>query len=168
MKKVFFLSVCAFLLAISVSSCDFEEPVVSGYSNFKFGKLEGKTLNVSFDATVDNDNGYGFKIKKGELTLSINNLEIGDIDLNKKIKVKRKSEHVYTVPLKISLSDGALFRIAKLVSADKFELKLDGKVRGSVMGFGKTFDVHETRNLSSGDIKFDGLLEGIMKGAARE
>jgi LEA14-like dessication related protein len=164
MKKILFI--CAFL--ITVSSCEFIEPEVSGYSNFKFGKLEGKTLNVSFDATVDNENGYGFKIKKGKLNVSVNNLEIGVIDLNKKIKVKRKSEHVYTVPLQLSLSDGALFRIAKLANAEKFELKLDGTVRGSVMGFGKNFDIHETRNLSSGDIKFDGLLEGIMKGANRE
>lgn len=164
MKKILFLCV----LLVAVSSCEFDEPVISGYSNFKFGKLEGKTLNVSFDATVDNDNGYGFKIKKGKLTLSVNNLEIGDIDLNKKIKIKRKSENVYTVPLQLSLSDGALFRIAKLVSAEKFELKLDGTVRGSVMGFGKNFDVHETRNLSSGDIQFEGLLQGLMKGAARE
>lgn len=125
-------------------------------------------MNVSFDATVDNENSYGFKIKKGKLNVSVNDLEIGVIDLNKKIKVRRKSEHVYTVPLKISLSDGALFRIAKLAKAEKFELKLDGIVRGSVMGFGKNFDVHETRNLSSGDIKFEGLLEGIMKGASRE
>jgi LEA14-like dessication related protein len=163
MKKILFL--CA--LIITVSSCDFLEPEVSGYSNFKFGKLEGKTLNVSFDATVDNENNYGFKVKKGKLNVSINNLEIGVIDLDKKIKIKRKSENVYTVPLQLSLSDGALFRIAKLVSADKFELRLDGKVRGSIMGFGKNFDVHETRNLSSGDIKFDGLLQGIIKGANR-
>lgn len=164
MKKILFI--CTFL--ITVSSCEFLEPEVSGYSNFKFGKLEGKTLNVSFDATVDNENSYGFKIKKGKLNVSVNDLEIGVIDLNKKIKVRRKSEHVYTVPLKLSLSDGALFRIAKLAKAEKFELKLDGIVRGSVMGFGKNFDVHETRNLSSGDIKFEGLLEGIMKGANRE
>lgn len=164
MKKILFL--CLFLVA--VSSCEFLEPEVSGYSNFKFGKLEGKTLNVSFDATVDNENGYGFKIKKGKLNVSINNLEIGVIDLDKKIKVKRKSANVYTVPLQLSLSDGALFRIAKLINADKFELKLDGKVRGSIWGFGKNFDVHETRNLSSGDIKFDGLLQGIMKGANRD
>lgn len=164
MKKILFI--CAFL--ITVSSCEFLEPEVSGYSNFKFGKLEGKTLNVSFDATVDNENSYGFKIKKGKLNVSVNNLEIGVIDLNKKIKVRRKSENVYTVPLQLSLSDGALFRIAKLANAEKFELKLDGTVRGSVMGFGKNFDVHETRNLSSGDIKFEGLLQGIMKGANRE
>lgn len=163
MKKILFL--CA--LVITVSSCEFLEPEVSGYSNFKFGKLEGKTLNVSFDATVDNENSYGFKIKKGKLNVSVNNLEIGVIDLDKKIKIKRKSENVYTVPLQLSLSDGALFRIAKLIDDDKFELKLDGKVRGSVMGFGKNFDVHETRSLSSGDIKFDGLLQGIMKGANR-
>lgn len=164
MKQILFI--CAFLFA--VSSCKFIEPEVSGYSNFRFGKLEGKTLNVSFDATVNNENGYGFKIKNGKLAVSINDLELGIIDLDKKIKVKRKSENVYTIPLQLSLSDGALFRIAKLVNANKFELKLDGKVRGSVMGFGKNFDVHETRNLSSGDIKFDGLLQGIMKGATRD
>lgn len=164
MKKILFL----FVLAIAISSCEFDEPIVSGYSNFKFGKLDGRSLHVSFDATVDNQNSYGFKVKSGKLNVSINDLEIGVIDLDKKIKVRRKSENVYTIPLQLSLSDGALFRIAKLVSAEKFELKLDGKVRGSVMGFGKNFDVHETRNLSTGDIKFDGLLQGIMKGAARE
>lgn len=161
MKKILFI--CALLIA--VSSCDFTEPEVSGYSNFKFGKLEGKTLNVSFDATVDNENGYGFKVKKGKLNVSVNDLEIGVIDLDKKIKVKRKSKNVYTIPLQLSLSDGALFRIPKLVTATKFELKLDGKVRGSVMGVGKTFDIHETHSLSNGDIKFDGLLQGIVKGA---
>lgn len=163
MKKVLFI--CALVFAIS--GCEFIEPEVSGYSNFKFGKLEGKMLNVSFDATVNNENGYGFKIKKGKLNVSINNLELGVIDLDKKIKVKRKSENVYTVPLQLSLSDGALFRIAKLIDDDKFELKLDGTVRGSIMGFGKNFEVHETKDLSSGDIKFDGLLQGIMKGTGR-
>lgn len=163
MKQILFI--CALLFAIS--SCEFIEPEVSGYSNFKFGKLEGKTLHVSFDATVDNANGYGFKVKKGKLNVSINGLDLGVIDLDKKIKVKRKSENVYTVPLQLSLSDGALFRIPKLLKAEKFELKLDGNVRGSIMGFGKNFEVHETRSLSNGDIKFDGLLEGILKGAVR-
>ncbi|MNU96095.1 Late embryogenesis abundant protein [compost metagenome] len=163
MKKILFI--CTLLVAIS--SCKFVEPEVSGYSNFKFGKLEGKTLHVSFDATVDNPNGYGFKVKKGKLNVSINNLELGVIDLDKKIKVKRKSENVYTVPLQLSLSDGALFRIPKLLNAEKFELKLDGTVRGSIMGFGKNFEVHKTHSLSSGEIKFDRLIEGILKGAAR-
>lgn len=163
MKQILFI--CALVLA--VSSCNFIEPEVSAYSNFKFGKLEGKTLNVSFDATVNNENGYGFKVKKGKLTVSVNNLELGVIDLNKKIKVRRKSENVYTIPLQLSLSDGALFKLPKLLNADKFELKLDGNVRGSVWGFGKNFEVHETRSLSSGDIKFDGLLEGVMKGALK-
>ncbi|MDR0802274.1 LEA type 2 family protein [Fluviicola sp.] len=163
MKKILFI--CTLLFA--VSSCNFTEPEVSGYSNFKFGKLEGKTLNVSFDATVNNENRYGFKVKTGMLTVSVNNLEIGVIDLDKKIRIRKKSENVYTVPLQLSLSDGALFRIPKLLNAGKFELRLDGNVRGSIWGFGKNFEVHETRNLSTGDIKFDGLLEGIMKSANR-
>ncbi|AEA43992.1 LEA type 2 family protein [Fluviicola taffensis] len=164
MRKILFLCI----LLIAVSSCEFIEPEVSGYSNFQFGKLEGRTLHVSFDATVDNENGYSFKIKKGKLNVSVNDLELGVIDLDKKIKVKRKSKNVYTIPLQLSLSDGVLFRIPKLINATKFELKLDGKVRGSVLGVGKNFDVHETHSLSSGDIKFDGLLQGIMKGASRD
>lgn len=160
MRKFLIILMAFFVL----TGCEFEEPTIGGYSNFKFGKLEGKTLNVSFDVTVDNENGYGFKLKKGTLNLFVNNLDIGTIELNDKIKVKRKSERVYNVPLKLSLSDGAMFRVMKLVDADKFELKLDGKVRGSVFGFGKNFDVHETRTLSSGDLKFEGLLEGLING----
>lgn len=151
-----------------VSSCDFIEPTVSGYSNFNLGKLEGKTLNVNFDVTVNNENGYGFKLKHGNLHVLVNDQDIGTIELNDKIKVKRKSERVYNVPLKLSLSDGAMFRIMKLVNVEKYELKLDGKVRGTVWGFGRTFDVHETRSLSSGDIKFDGLLKGILKGTQHD
>lgn len=160
MKRLVYLLFAVLVL----SSCEFIEPEVSGYSNFKFRKLEGKTLNVNFDVTVNNENGYGFKLKKGNLHLLVNDQDIGTIELNDKIKVKRKSEKVYNVPLKLSLSDGAVFRIMKIVNAEKYELKLDGKVRGSVWGFSKNFDVHETRSLSSGDIKFDGILEGLLKG----
>lgn len=160
MKKIIYI----YVLLFAISSCNYEEPLVSGYSNFKFGKLEGKSVDVSFDATVENENGFGFKIKKGDLNLFINDLDLGKIHLNDKIKIKRKSENIYTIPLKLSLSDGVLFRLPKLVTATKFELKLEGTVRGSVMGFGKNFKIKETKNLSSGDIKFDGLLEGIMKG----
>lgn len=160
MKRLIYV----FSLLLFLGSCDFEEPLVSGYSNFKFGKLEGKSIDVSFDATVENENKFGFKIKKGDLNVLLNDIDLGNIHLNDKVKVKKKSKNVYTIPLKLSLKDGVLLKLPKLVTAGKFELKLEGTVRGSVMGFGKNFKISETKNLSKGDIKFDGLLEGILKG----
>lgn len=146
------------------SGCEFIDPEFSNFSNVKLGKLDGKNMKVDFDVKVKNENPYGFKIKRGDLHVTVNEMDLGTIELNDKIKVKRKSENEYHVPLDLTLSDGALFRIMKLVKAEKYVVKLDGKVRGSIYGISKTFDVHETRSLSSGDLKLDGGLEGILKG----
>lgn len=159
MKKL-----AALILSIwFLGSCDFIDPDMSNFSNFKLGKLEGKTLNISFDAKITNENGYGIKVKNGNLKVTVNDLDIGTIDMTQKIKLKRKSSNVYNVPLKLTLSDGALFRIMKLVDESKFNLKLDGTIRGSILGVGKTIDVHQKRSLSKESLNLDGLLEGVMK-----
>ena len=139
------IALCA--LALVQTSCEFDEPDFSDVSNFKFKELKGNQLDFSFDVKVENTNSVGFKVKNGKVDVTGNGLELGTITLNEKIKVKRKSENTYTVPLTLDLTNGGLFRIIKLASDDEVELKLDGKVRGKVLGFGKSIDIHETKKI---------------------
>lgn len=154
--RVFFMS-CMVLVGLLTNSCEFDEPDFSDFSNFKFEELNGRSVDFSFDVTVENPNALGFKIKSGKLDLTANGKDLGVITLNEKIKVKRKSENKYTVPLTLDLSNGGLINLIQLAGSDQVEVKLDGTVRGKVLGFGKSIPVHESK-------KIDGsMLEGLTK-----
>jgi len=71
--------------------------------------------------------------------------------------VKRKSTKVYTLPLRISLAKGALFKIMKLTGAKEITLNLEGNVKGSVYGISKTVAIKETKIIDGKLLKFPGL-----------
>lgn len=154
--KAVFMS-CALFLGLMLNSCEFEEPDFTDFSNFKFDELNGRSVNFSFDMTVENPNTLGFKIKSGKLDLTANGKALGVIRLNEKIKIKRKSENKYTVPLTLDLSTGGLFNLAQVALSKDVEIKLDGTVRGKVLGVGKSIPVHESRKIDGSMLK--GLSE---------
>jgi len=149
---MFFLSSLV-LLGIMMNSCEFDEPDFTDFSNFKVKELNGRSLDFSFDVTVENPNAIGFKIKNGKLNLSGNGKDLGVITLDEKIKVKRKSENKYTVPLTLDLSNGGLINLIQLATSKEVEVKLDGTIRGKVLGFGKDIPVHESRKIDGSMLK---------------
>ena len=150
--KVYFLSTLV-LVGMMASSCEFDEPDFTDFSNFKMQELNGRSLDFSFDITVENPNALGFKIKSGKLNLTGNGKDVGVIRLNEKLKIKRKSENKYTVPLTLDLSTGGLFNIIQLAMSKEVEVKLDGTVRGKVLGIGKNVPIHETRKIDGSMFK---------------
>ena len=154
MKLKFQLNLFIVLFITTIlSSCSIEDPDFSEFGNFKLIQLDGQKVNVSFDIKIENENAFGFKIKRGKLDLKVNNQIIGLINLTDKIKVKRKSQTVYTVPLTIDLTDGALFQLIKLSKSNAVDVEIEGKVRGSVCGFGKTFRVKEKKSINGSQLK---------------
>lgn len=150
------------LLTVGVlSACDFDEPEINGMSNFKLGKLEGKTVDLSFDAKILNDNTYAIKVTSGKLNVTVNGMDLGVIDLKDNVKLKKKTEQNYRVNLNVTLANGALLKLPKLALANSYELKLEGVTRASVMGFGKKFDVKETRKISKDNLNLKELIDGM-------
>jgi LEA14-like dessication related protein len=137
-----------------LSSCEIIEPELSGYSNFKIKKMEGKEFDITFDVRVENENGFGMKVKKGSVDVEANNMVLATLTLSDKIKVKRKSDKTYTVPVHIKIADGAMFRILALLTSSKVDLEFDGKVKGSVLGISKTVPINEKRTIDSSLLKF--------------
>lgn len=141
----------------TLGSCSIEDPEIAGFENVKILKADGDHIEATIDVTIENPNFFGMKVKKSTFHIRANDLEIGDVELCKKFKVKRKSTHVYTLPLSISLAKGALFKIMKLTGAKEIKLNLEGKVKGSVYGISKTVDIKETKTIDGKLLKFPGL-----------
>jgi hypothetical protein len=164
MKQNLFLRpamLLAVVLGLSLlSACNFEEPDFSNFGSFKLKELDGKHIEAEFNVDCDNPNAFGFKMKKALIDVRVGDMLIGKINLDEKIKILRKSKNTYTVPLSIDLEDGVLFKLMQLSLKKEVVLKLQGKVRGSVWGIGKSFDIDETRTIDGSQLKLDmGELE---------
>lgn len=149
----FFLAGTICLLTWGLTSCDIDDPDISNPGNFKITSFEGQHIEAEFSVDCDNPNGFGFKVKKANLDVSVEDMVMGTVKLNKKIKVKRKSKNTYTIPVSLDLENGALFKLMKLAGKDKVTLRIQGKVRGSVYGFSKSMDVDQSKTIDASLLK---------------
>lgn len=140
-------------IVLSSGGCEFEEPDISDVKNFKMVDMDLNTMNVQFDVDVNNPNGFNFKIKGGDVDIKINDEEMGTVKLSEKIKIRKKRENTYTIPLRIELKNGALFKLIKISQSDNIVVKADGTVKGSVMGISKKVPISESRTISAEQLK---------------
>ena len=125
-------------MVIGSSGCEFEEPDISDVKNFKL---------------INNPNAFNFKIKGGDVDIKINEEEVGTVKLSEKIKIRKKKQNTYTVPLRIQLKNAPLFKLIKISQSDKIIVKADGTVKGSVMGISKKVPISESRTISPDQLK---------------
>lgn len=145
--------ICCWIGLIVFASCSFEEPEMDSFEHFKLLKADGKQLAVSFEMHVKNANWFGFKVKKGKIQIVADEQELGTAHFTDKMKITRKSDSTYVVPLTIDLVDGAVFRLFKLATSKSVKLQFAGSIRGSVFGIGKTVAVNETKTVDGGIFK---------------
>lgn len=155
-SRLFIIPLLA-VLFLGVVGCEIDEPDISNVGNFKLKKLDGQRIEAEFSVDCDNPNGFGFKVKKANIDVSANDQVLGNVSLDKKLKVKRKSKNTYTIPVIIELEDGALFKIMQLSLSGEVTVLFKGKVRGSVCGIGKSFEVNESKKIDASSLNLEGL-----------
>ena len=104
-------------------------------------------LNASFD--VKNSNYYNVKVKGSDLMVSIDDKELGNIELLEKVIFKRKSSGTYTFKFKLKLADGAVFTILRNVFKKNVTLAFKGKIKGSALGIPKSITINETKTIDA-------------------
>lgn len=152
MKNIIWIAILILTLTACASYKDVE---FRGTENFKVGKLEGKKLSFTFDAKLFNDNGFTIKIKPCDLDLYIEGQHMGIIQLDEKVKIKRKRESLVNVPISVELGPGALVKLALMKLKKKVTVRLVGTVKGGVCIFSKKEQIDETREISTDNLKLD-------------
>lgn len=142
--------ICSILF---VSSCKLEDIDVDEPDNFNLKKYSQNTVEASFDVTIDNPSGLNFKLKKTNISVLTGQKKLGNIYLSDKIKVKKKSENTYTVPVRIELVDGAMRTIMLEGASGKIPLHFLGSVKVGTFIFSKKIKVDETKEIKVADIK---------------
>lgn len=152
MKRIALL----FTLVLLLSSCgcfEFTSPEVRGGEEFKIEKIDGNKIQLNAKANVYNENCFSVKMKPSTLDLYIDGENIGTIRLNKKVKMKRKSETAIDADVTATLTDGSLMKLMAYASKPEIEVRLKGKAKGGIFIFSKKFEIDETRKISGSNFK---------------
>ena len=143
----------AIVILVVLSSCTFYEPEFRGGESFKFNEMKGKDVSITVGASIFNENWFALKVKPSTLDVFIEGDRIGEVHLDKKIRLKRKKATSVEAPLTVTLADGAMFKLMQMGGKDKIQIKLAGKVKGSVWFISKKVDVSEVRTIDGSLLK---------------
>ena len=143
--SIFLLSSC-----FEVKNLDFK-----GVDGIKLGKLEKKSLDLSLNVTVFNPNGFSIKVKSSDVDVFADDQLLGKAKVVDHVKIFRKKEDSYLVPIHIDLEDGVLLKLIKFALKDKVNIHLKGFIKGSVLGITKKITIDEMKEIEGKNFKFD-------------
>ncbi len=142
------LIICILVL----NSCKLSDIDISDPDNFELKKFSSEHVDASFDIEVDNPSAFSFKLKKSNIDVFTGDKKLGTIRISEKIKVKRKSENSYTVPVQIDLIDGAMRTIMQEGASGKLPLHFLGSVKVGTLGIlNKKIKIDETKEIKVSD-----------------
>jgi LEA14-like dessication related protein len=148
-----FLSSFLFLIFL-LSSCQYQDVKYLGVSSIGNVQKEKKSLTVDVDFKLANPNTFSVKLLPSTVDVLLNDKKIGTVHLDKKIKLLKKSEDVYTAKLNVELADNInLLGIAANALFSKTTIRFKGKVKAGASLFSKKFDLDETRELDLNQLK---------------
>lgn len=147
------IALIAVVSTLLFTGCDYDEPDFINVRDIHVIDFQDNALHAEFTVDCDNPNGFGFKVKRSLLNIYIDDAQVGTVELDDKIKIKRKSLRTYTVPVAIRISPIGMLGLMKSIKKDQLDLRLEGTVRGSVWGFSKSFPVNEKRTIDGSMFK---------------
>lgn len=117
----YLFSILIIFAAGILSSCAPSQPLTyNGVENFKISDIKSEP-KINVDLKLHNPNPIGFKLKKINLALTVDNRNIGNLDLDKQIRLRGNQD--FTLPLTFTTSVSELSQVIKPGIADVFSGK---------------------------------------------
>lgn len=145
---------CFLMLLFVFNACSYENVEFKEAVNFKLNKIEGRALSISFDAILNNPNGYNLKVKPSAFDLHINGEHVGIVKLDERIKIIKKSESTVAVPVTAEVLKGALPKLIAGALKKTATVRIVGTVKGGASGFPVRKKIDETREIPLRDLDF--------------
>lgn len=140
------------LLIVSFCSCGKQQDItVSKISGAKIIRLNQKGIELEIGVKIKNPNAYGFTIYPSELSVKLNNTDLGVASIKGKTKIKARSEEEHKLIVHSefsSLFSGGLLSLIALVQKKSLDVALKGDIKTGTFFYRKTFPVNLKENIS--------------------
>jgi LEA14-like dessication related protein len=125
---------CVFLFSCTI----FKTPEFESFDKVTF-KNTSKGMALHFGANIRNPNFYRVALKKGQLSVSLNNTKVGDVIVSDNMVLKAKKTELKEFELEAGLGS-LLFALPML--NNKSVLRVEGELKGKVFIFSKTYKIN--------------------------
>ena len=142
-----------FSFVLLVSSCAVTAPEIRGGESFNIEQIEGNKVNLNVGANIYNGNWFGIRVKPSNLDLFLNDDFLGTVHLDKKVKLKRKSETVIDANLTATLENGAMGKAMRSALGGGLNVRMKGRVKAGVFIFSKKIDFDETKKIDASKLR---------------
>lgn len=121
------------LLTTLLSSCTYEEVVIHDIKGFKINKMEERQIFFQFEIKLDNPNNYALKIKNSDLSINLNNKNLGKLYLNETLSVPANNTDYVLVKSSVQ-TQGSAQDILSVMMGSLLTGALDVHIKGEVSG----------------------------------
>ena len=130
-------------IALSFSSCNvYQDIEIQEVSDIRITKMSDKGIEAEVDIKVFNPNGYRVSIVSIDADLYVNNKDVGDARLRKKVILGKKSNEIHTIKIEGDYTDmkgGLLQTLIGGLFSQSMNIKVDGTMKGKGLLIGKSF-----------------------------
>jgi len=141
------------ILGLSLTSCKYEEVAIEDIKGFKINKMEAQQVFFEFQIKLNNPNSYALNVKNSDLSIKLNNKNMGKLLLSETIKVPAKNTDYILVKSSVKTEGSAqdLFSVmlGSLFSG-ALDLHIQGEVTGGTFIFPKKVQINHSEK-----VKFD-------------
>lgn len=142
-----------FCLALIFSACTLTKPIqYKGVKEPKVNNLTLQEIDVNFKVAIENQNRFKIKVKNCKLFITIENIELGWVELDEKTVLPGKNTTLLPFNFKLKFADLVKnnVSITSLMKLNKKEVTLNAKgfIAGSARGFPIRLPVNKTEQIS--------------------
>jgi len=142
------------LVILGFTSCaTYQDLEFERMDGFKLGSIKGREISMTVGAVVTNPNWFAIKLLPSTVNVYLEGQLIGEVQLNEKVKIRRKQENTLSVPLNATLEDGAMFSLIRYSMKDTLNIRMTGDVRAGVLFLSKKIAIDENRKISGKGLK---------------
>ncbi len=144
--KVYHKAIILLFMPLILSSCIMMQDLYIGDAEgIDLKDMDVKHIDIVLYVPIENPGMLNLKLRKLEVDLFLNDIEIGRLVNNKKVKIRRRSSELYSFPLEVELKGLFTTTIAvmSLANSDKAKYRLVGDIDIGFLVLRKNFDLDE-------------------------
>ena len=130
-------------IALSFSSCNvYKDIEIQEVSDIRITKMSNKGIEAEVDIKVFNPNNFKVSIVDVDADIYVNDKDVGDAKLRKKVILGKKSNEVHTIKIEGDYTDmkgGLLQTLIGGLFSQSMNIKVDGTMKGKALLIEKSF-----------------------------
>lgn len=142
------------LCCITLFSCgDLKEVSFSGVENITLTSLSQSGVEALITVRVKNPNNVSFTIYKSAMDVTISGINAGKARLTNNVRIKAKSEDLYTFKIKSDFSNLSLADMPKIIAmglSKNVKVGLKGNLKSGKLFIKRSYPIDITQNVPLG------------------